>query len=77
MFLKGLTDQSAVIIIIFDCPDLWNSSKGFESFVIQFIHMRDVGIRHDHIRQRLHITQTMSYPGRRLVCDDWKAFKAS
>lgn len=56
---EHLADDPAEGIVVLERLDLFDSPKGVEGVVIELVHLTDMRVRHDDIRQLLHVPDPM------------------
>lgn len=62
MLGERLFQKLAVTVVVFQCPDLLHLAKALKSTVIQLIHVSEVRVCDNNIRQSLDVPKPMGYP---------------
>jgi len=64
MPLQHAADIHAKDIIVLERANLGHPSKAVEGFVVQLVDLVELRVRHDTVRQCLHVADAVGEPGR-------------
>ena len=62
MLLERIFEYLTIPIIILERADLGNATKALEGSKIELVHVGEMGVCNNNIRQRLHVAQTVRDP---------------
>ena len=66
MLAQSGLDYCAKAVVVFDGFDLWDLAEGLEGLVVELVDVREMAVRHDHVRELLHVADAMGEAHREL-----------
>jgi hypothetical protein len=64
MLGQRLLQHLAVLLVVFQGPDLVHAAESLESAQVRLVDVGEVGVRYDDIWQRLDIAETVRQPSK-------------
>lgn len=65
VFSQAFFDDRTEFVVVVKCANFWYFTQLFECRVVKLVYVADVRVLQRRIRQRLHVPESMCYPGLR------------